>query len=134
MKGSGRWEIKEASPEPFSPIFVCAIIFAGVVRLVELCLGAFSRVNEIIIVWRSPQVGSFCLAEILLACGVLFTVHAIVDAFRFPCRLRQMGVVIFSVTFLAYTFWIWLFTGKMEDGTFVSDPWLPDTLSSMLGL
>lgn len=94
----------------FSPLFLTAIAYAVVLRLVEIYLSVTTTMSGLPGVWRDHVIGGFGLLNIVFLTAFAFIAVAILDALRSPKTVRGWMALVFCALLAVYALGIHAFT------------------------
>jgi len=88
---------------PFPCLFVSAIVYGGVLRLLDVYLLTTATSVGFYDLWLGRYFGIFCMGDIVLATGILFFVVAISGVFFNPRSFATWMTLGFCAILLYYT-------------------------------
>ncbi len=94
--------VEDHGADPFPPLFSCAIVFGGAVRIVEILVIAISTRAGWRDFWLAPRVGSFGNGDLVFACACLFLVAAAMEVLARRQTRSSWATLLFCLLLLAY--------------------------------
>lgn len=88
-------------PLPF--VFVSAIVFGGVLRLLEVFIMASSTLEGFLDIWLGRRFGPFGMGDIVLGCGILFLLLSVFGVVTDPRSLAARMSLGFCLILMCYT-------------------------------
>ncbi len=88
---------------PFPCLFVSAIVYGGIVRLIDIYLLSTATSVGFYDLWLGRHFGIFCMGDIVLGTGILFFVLAILEVFFEPRSVATWMTWGFCAILLYYT-------------------------------
>jgi len=88
---------------PFPCVFVSAIVFGGVLRLVEIFVLASSTREGFLNIWLGRRIGPFRMGDIVLGCGILFLLLSVFGVVAEPRSLAAWMTLGFCLILICYT-------------------------------
>ncbi|MDA0768396.1 MAG: hypothetical protein O3A92_16415 [Verrucomicrobia bacterium] len=88
--------------KPLRPLFVCAIVFGGLVKLFESYTMAVSTRSGFITLWQSNHAGAFLIADGIRICASLFLLLAGIDLVFAEKRGPRWATFLFCLLLALY--------------------------------
>lgn len=89
--------------QPLSGTFVCAVVIAGLTRLLEVYFLASSTQDGLIILWQSPHLGIFGIADTLAFISILLLMFSVLQAFQCLRSVSAWTAVAICLILTCYT-------------------------------
>ena len=87
---------------PFPCLFVSAIVFGGVLRLLELYIMTSSTLEGFLDIWLGRRLGPFGLGDIVVGCGILFLLLSVFEVVTEPRSLASWMTLGFCLILMCY--------------------------------
>lgn len=88
---------------PFPSVFVSAIVFAGVLRLLDVFILLSTTPDGFTDLWLGRRMLPFSIGDIVLACGALFLLLSLFGVVRNPRSLAAWMTLGFCLLLMCYT-------------------------------
>jgi len=116
--------VEESGGEVLPPLFSCAIMFGGAVRIIEIVVIAISTRGGYFDFWLSPRIGSFGTGDLVFGCSCLFLIIAIMGVLNRQRTRSTWVTLLFCVLLLYYCGGLRFFCESLRGGHFVDGlPW-----------
>jgi hypothetical protein len=89
---------------PLLGVFVSAIVFGVVLRILEVFIMTSSTVEGLVDIWLGRRIGPFGIGDIVLGCGILFLLLSILNVITDPRSLSVWMTLAFCVILFCYTY------------------------------
>lgn len=88
---------------PFSCLFLSAIVFGGVLRLLETYIMVTSTLDGFMDIWIGRSIGWFSMGDIVAGCGLLFLLLSIYEVVAARRSVVAWMTLAFCVLLMCYT-------------------------------
>lgn len=98
---------------PFPPLFPTAVVFGGLIRLLEIWILASSTREFFVFQWQSDCGGPFSLSSGILAICILFFAASLFQAISEPRKKAHRATLCFCLILVVYGYGIHHYTARM---------------------